>query len=196
MYIQVISRHLLPLAHRPPNSSLREENGCKFIERTLLILRGGRWCKQDCSTSRCFDNSNHLHKHMLNNKQVFPFTASTHLMLSSKHYAQTVRSTLKPAASTVISRFPALCLLLPVRYCAGPTGSLLTRKMTSSGLLLLRQSKRTGWSQFKLIPPEPSAKILKTKLRTFVLKHILMRQKIGFFQELFKGLTETQIIVG
>lgn len=97
---------------------------CKFIERTLLILWGECKCKQDYSTSRCFDNNDHLHKHMLNNKQVFYFTTSTHLMLSSKHYAQTVRSTLKPAAITIISCFPILCFLLPVQYCAMPIHTL------------------------------------------------------------------------
>lgn len=59
---------------------------------------------------------------MLNNKQVFYFTTSAHLMLSSKHYAQTVRSTLKPAAITIISCFPTLWwgfFPIPVQYCVG-----------------------------------------------------------------------------
>ena len=119
---------------------LFRSHDCKFIERTLLILWGECKCKQDYSTSRCFGNNNHLHKHMLNNKQVFYFTTSTHLMLSSKHNTQTVRSTLKPAAITIISCFPTLSFTCSVSCNAN---SYTLSKMTNSGLSLLRYRERT-----------------------------------------------------
>lgn len=123
---------------------------------------------------------------MLNNKQVFYFTTSTHLMLSSKQHAQTVRSTLKPAAITIISCFPMLLFafyLFSVCYAKSHTPSKMTSlRLTSYGMT--KGNRQLNLNYFNKNLANSQIKNTERKTGTFDFKACINESKDKAFLKL------------
>lgn len=116
-------------------------------------------------------------------------------MLSSKHYAQTVRTILKPAVITIISCFPTLSFLLPVQYYAIPIHIL---QVKWPGQDFSFQAMGRGQTRFNLkyfnqnLLQNSLSNNPKSKTWDFCFKSYINETKV-LFQKMFKVLTEKKL---